>query len=1011
MTQPRSRTCAVRLLAAAAFVLLSSGGSALALVPPGGVTCQMNNGGAFTGTNRFVHPNGNDANTGTSPNSAKLTVANAIATAPTNVPVTIHITQGSESTPTGFTLPLNVSLRGGYSCTNWGVRNPGTLHTQLYSPVQSGGTAQVIRININGPSSNVVEGLDIFAASQSNVSQNLLSAGILLNGLGGAGTPILRGNRIFTGNAATTMGIYATSANATNAANFYAINNLVTHAPPGSFVKNSYGIFTWFTAMARIFNNTVVVGRATVQSHALFQGNQSGPANDVLVINNILATPFATTTPTSSCVRSATQDLAYMGYNDYFQCGTYYRTANNTLYDTICGTAGRMGVGGCTNLLTFTGIYAGPSEGNVSVDPDFVAPATYDYRMDGQSECAAAFGGMDGSALNTLLPVAAQYTDDHFLQTRTSPGGNAPIGWSLGYAESDACNLDIYISQTTGNDANVGSTPTDPFETLQHGVTKAQIYLSLGALPPARVHVAAGTYAAAEVLYGDIQLTGGYNVSFTNRQTLTQNPTFETIVQGGSFTALSVAGGGTNILVEGFSLRGGLPNVPSVNGTSALKVSAQGVDITANLIHGGWSSGGGAAGIVVTNTAGSVSIRNNVIDGGRGLHTRGIQGGSPMSVPQGPSGMNLTIFGNSIYGGIATNSLVPSYFAAGIELNPGNATIENNEIDGGYAQGNNTQAYGYRGGRFSAARILENEILGGHGVLANQNNEAHGIFVANEGKALIYDNWIDATSGNSVVHSFGVFLAALSIGDVRRNTINGGDGNHGNTGIRVGGSPVQISENFIDAGNGAAASRGIYVRDLQAPFNLFNNVIRAGGTAIQGAIGIQVNQTNGINIFNNTIDVVGSSPSGAQAGISILGQAWAPVAVRAMNNIIRTSGYASSYCTVVSDPSAGSLLALSNNDLYGCPTLFWDYYNGSPVTLLTALNAQSGNSANVSVPLTFLPAGNGFDYVLGAPVPCSVAQGAINLTNNGFSTDIVPVSRNVNATWSMGAYEWDAACF
>lgn len=1010
MTQPRSRTCAVRLLAAAAFVLLSSGGSALALVPPGGVTCQMNNGGAFPGTNRFVHPNGNDANTGTSPTSAKLTVANAIATAPTNIPVTIHITQGSEPTPTGFTLPLNVSLRGGYSCTNWGVRDPGAFHTQLYSTVQTAGTAQVIRININGAASNVVEGLDIFAASQSNATQNLLSAGVLLNGMGGAGTPILRGNRIFTGNAATTMGIYATSSNATNAANFHAINNLVTHAPPGAFVKNSYGIFTWFTTMARIFNNTVVVGRATVQSHALFQGNQSGPANDILVINNILATPFATTTPTSSCVRSATQDLAFMGYNDYFQCGTYYRTATNTPYDTICNS-GRMGVGGCTNLLNFTGNYAGPSEGNVSVDPDFVAPTTYDYRMDGQSACAAAFGGVDGTALNPLLPAAAQYTNDHFLQARTSPGGNAPLGWSLGYAESDACNLDIYISQTTGNDANVGSTPTDPFQTLQHGITKAQIYLSFGALPPARVHVAAGTYAAAEVVHGDIQLTGGYDVAFTNRQILSQNPTFETIVQGGNFAALTVAGGGTNILVEGFTLRGGLPNGPLAGGTSGLEVSAQGVDIIANRIHGGWSSGGGAAGIHVSATAGTISIRSNVIDGGRGLHVRGIQGGSPMSVPQGPASMNLTIEDNSIYGGIATNSLVPSYFAAGIELNPGNATIASNDIDGGYAQGNNTQAYGYRGGRFSAARILENDILGGHGILANSNNEAHGIFVADGGKAVIYDNRIDATSGNSVAHSFGVFLAAFSIGDVRRNTIVGGDGNYGNTGLQVGGSPVRISENFIDAGNGSADSRGVYVRNVQAPFNLFNNVIRAGGTASQGAIGIVIKQTNGINIFNNTIDVVGGSANSGQAGISIEGQAWAPVAVRAMNNIIRTSGYASSYCTLVSDPSAGSMLALSNNDLYGCPTLFWDYYNGSPVTLVTALNAQSGNSANVSVPLTFAPAVNGFDYVLGAPVPCSVAQGAIDLTNNGFSTDIVPVSRNLNATWSMGAYEWDAACF
>lgn len=998
-----------------AFVSMSMASSAAALVPPGGVTCQMNNSGTFTGTNRFVHPNGNDSNAGTSPATAKQTVANAVATAPPGA-VTIHITQGSEPLPSSFVLPLNVSLRGGYSCTNWGVRDPGTLHTQLYSPVQNSGLRGTIRIVINGPASNVVEGLDIFAASQSNVNQTVVSAGVLLHAAGGTGTPILRGNRIFTGNARTTMGIYATpvTAGGTGAANFYAINNLITHAPPTAFVKNSYGIFTWFTGMARILNNTIVVGRATVQSFPLFQGNQSGPVNDVLVMNNILATPFASTTPTTACARSAGQDLAYLGYNDYFQCPTFYRTVNNTQYDTICGTAGRMGAGGCTSVLTYTGTYAGDSEGNVSVDPDFVAPATYDYRLDSQSACAAVFGGIDGNLLTPYMPLtAAHYSDDHFLAQRTAPQNtNGVIGWSLGYSEVDDCNLDIYVSDTTGNDANTGSTPADPFQTIQHGISKGQTYLGLGALAPARIHVAAGTYAASEITFRDVHLAGGYNVAFTNRQVMTLgNPTFETIIQGGLFPALSL-GGGTNIVVEGFTLRGGLPNGPTVASTTTVTIEAQGAEITANRIFGGWSSGGASVAVDVNHTAGLITIRANDIQGGTGLLARGILGGSAMSVPQGPAAVALNIEDNTIFGGIATNANVPSYFAAAIEMNPGNATIRQNAIEGGYAAGSTTQAYGYRGGRFSAAQIQYNEILGGTGNPGNSNNETHGVFIANEGKAMIYDNHIDATSGNSVANSFGVYLDGQSIGDVRRNTIIGGDGSAGNTGIRIGGSPVHISENFVEAGSGSGTSRGVYVRDLQGPFNLFNNVIRAGGNAPQGAFGVLVRYTNGINIFNNTIDLVGSSANAAgQVGIMLEGQSFAPVAVRALNNIIRASGYPNSYCTIVSDPSSSSVLSLQNNDLYGCPTLLWDFPGGSPVTQLNALNAVGGNAANVSDPLTFTPAVNGFDYVLGAPVPCSVAQTAIDLSSNGFTDDIMAVNRNVNGRWSMGAYEWDSVCF
>ena len=244
-------------------------------------------------------------------------------------------------------------------------------------------------------------------------------------------------------------------------------------------------------------------------------------------------------------------------------------------------------------------------------------------------------------------------------------------------------------------------------------------------------------------------------------------------------------------------------------------------------------------------------------------------------------------------------------------------------------------------------------------------------------------------------HSHGIYLYDGSSPTIRGNQIHGGNGDEFGTGIGIFGSSAVICDNRIMGGapeniNNYAIRSG----NQSDPLIASNDIIATASNDI--SYGILINGSSP-KIMNNTING-GSGPNEAY-GIFIFVQS-SPVIE---NNIIFTTG-GERRVGIFEFSFNTTPISLRNNDIFDCPTALYRDYESLPHDLTEADPVNSledtTSESNISVDPGFA---SGDDRHLGPNAPASVTEGGLDLSDEGFETDMDGVLRSV--PWSMGAYE------
>ncbi|HAK60825.1 MAG TPA: hypothetical protein DCO77_10650 [Nitrospiraceae bacterium] len=272
-----------------------------------------------------------------------------------------------------------------------------------------------------------------------------------------------------------------------------------------------------------------------------------------------------------------------------------------------------------------------------------------------------------------------------------------------------------YVSDTSGNDANSGTSPQQPMKSIPAAISAAG--------SGSYVHVAAGTYrvdssAGTHIILKDgLSLFGGYAADFSSRNVQSNVTSIidESTATGVSNVAIAANAGITSAtVVDGFTVTGG---------------------------------SGTASSAIRTNNA-SPLIRNNILNGGTGASSYGVwisNGSTPL------------IQDNTINGGSATD------WAHGIYTENSSPTIERNHIDGGTSSG--TFVFGIYTTN-AGGMIRNNTINGGSGqntrgimadgTVAIKNNTVNG------GSAVNYSAGISYVSGAVAIENNIVFTTSGS---------------------------------------------------------------------------------------------------------------------------------------------------------------------------------------------------------------------------------------------------------
>lgn len=362
------------------------------------------------------------------------------------------------------------------------------------------------------------------------------------------------------------------------------------------------------------------------------------------------------------------------------------------------------------------------------------------------------------------------------------PGGSNTIS----YGEDDV----LYVS-VAGSDSYTG-TQSKPFKTIQFAVNIAASHNF------SEIHVSQGVYSvdgadrigdhtsSGVCIKKDVSLYGGYSTSWSMRNPAVYTTTIRdaTTVDSGSFSYPNrVIYLGPNITssacIDGFTIRGGAGEY-----NSGIFMDGASATITNNVIYGGSSTGSENYGI--TTWEGSPVIENNDIHGGDGpVYTRGIN----------THYTSARIIGNHIHGGGGTTAAygIDEYYSASL--------IMNNIID-----------------EFSTDGVI------------------YGITLT--GSATYIVNNVIKTSGFDAMKTCGIANQTSQVDNITcyiyNNSIDGGDGDLGASGITLTEGHVYINNNIIFLTGGSAMnSFGICEEFSDSdPLSVDNNAVYNCATAL-----------------------------------------------------------------------------------------------------------------------------------------------------------------------------------
>ncbi|MFH1830400.1 MAG: right-handed parallel beta-helix repeat-containing protein [Pseudomonadota bacterium] len=333
-------------------------------------------------------------------------------------PAQVHVAKGTYEVTAGSShvvMSEGVSLYGGYSDTDWAMRDPVTNTTIIKEISQTGGTGEQPNPAVEAGSAitaaTVIDGFKIIGGggdvsscvfnhdgSALTIANNTIEAGSAALNQGiynlNGSSPTIYGNSIKGGSGAN--GSFAIYNYANSLPKIY--NNIIN----GGEGNVAFGIYNYFKCAPTIYNNTIDGGSGAI-STGIWNESESTPA----IANNIISAPASTS---GFGIREANVNCSptELRNNDIFNCKTtLYFDEGSTAINAIAGV----------NALT-------GANANVSEDPKFGDS----LHLTSTSPDAVKQGGLDGAA-------PAQnwgFTTDKDGKTRT---GNGTTGWSMGAYE------------------------------------------------------------------------------------------------------------------------------------------------------------------------------------------------------------------------------------------------------------------------------------------------------------------------------------------------------------------------------------------------------------------------------------------------------------------------------------------------------------------------------------------------------------------------------------------------
>jgi hypothetical protein len=520
-------------------------------------------------------------------------------------------------------------------------------------------------------------------------------------------------------------------------------------------------------------------------------------------------------------------------------------------------------------------------------------------------------------------------------------GDSGPDGTSLEGGPADAPQEAapgsvVYVSSTSGDDANDGTDPAKPKKTIAAALTRAQ---SIAVSP--EVHVCKGAYPEKALsLTQTLKLLGAYDCSTWRRTATYGFPSFDgidaTTIQNADPTAQQVT-----LVVTG-----------------AVAPSAL---IDGFLIEGAASFAGTTAG-VETLLAASPVIQNDLVKGGGGTG----QSGKPGSIGIALGGTGSPEVGSCVvWGGGGTGNVGSTGVAVGTTGTP---YVHDSIVSGG------TGAPAAPGTDTASVGLIVSSPMSQANALKNL-----AVFGADDG----------ATSSGSTI-GIDVLGSGIAV-DIEACAIRGGTGAGAGTysaGVVVedASGTVRVLGDRIDAGNqtGGGATYGVFV-ERASSLDVHNSEIRAGSTT-GVASGVLLVAATSASIVDDTIEV---SPA-AGAAITIDSGVSGVVVT---DDLLLGGNSKSQVAVDLPGCTAGQLAALDytafvNFDvLYACgsttATTVSAMTAALPATVPTAGDIEIASAAVCTTPLTCVPDSS----CPGAPSACipSILGASWTTTDDGVS--------------------------
>ena len=415
--------------------------------------------------------NGNDANPGT-PDLPKKTIQVAIDLADSLYNIAqVHIAEGTYNVDyqsgTHIAMKEGVSIYGGYSLTDWSVRDPSTHETIVQDTSISGGTSddpnRAIHVGSSVTAATVMDGLTIKGGGgsyssaintegSSTIQNNTINGGSGLSNSYGiyndsSSSPTIQNNTINGGSGGTSSFGIINSPSSSPTIQNNTING-------GSGGGSSTGIINSPSSSPTIQNNSINGGSGVSASTGINAGGSPMIQNNTINGGSGGASSYGIRLNGTPTIENNTIFTSGGGSNRYciYEDDIDYdpvSVRNNDLFD--CPTAiyydFDMNCGGtdCT-LVEMESLADMTASGNASDTPTFVNKNGPDgnintmednnWRLQPSSSDNILQGGLDGNA------EGWGFTTDKDGNTRTavitgSPTNTDAAGWSMGAYEQD----------------------------------------------------------------------------------------------------------------------------------------------------------------------------------------------------------------------------------------------------------------------------------------------------------------------------------------------------------------------------------------------------------------------------------------------------------------------------------------------------------------------------------------------------------------------------------------------